>query len=264
MAPTSDSGRSPAPAVTRAAAILILLAERGQPVGLADIARALGVAKSSTLNLCLALEQADLVRKTEQGYALGRATVRLGGAFVREFDVVREFYRVCAEAPALQNELLQIAMLDGTDVLYLARHEGRAPLRLSASIGDRFPAAITAVGCALLADLDMDEVRRRFADPAALPRWTDRSVATVDRLTAKLEATRARGYALDDGETHPGIVGIAVAIPPRTSADQQLAIGVSLMTTPSDADREHVVAALLDARAALTAPQLRTGPASSS
>ena len=50
-----------------------------------------------------------------------------------------------AQEPVIQGELAQIAALDGTKVLYLGRHEGRAPLRLSATIGDRFPASITAV-----------------------------------------------------------------------------------------------------------------------
>src|SRR5664279_2604251 len=112
-----DADKSPAPAVTRAAAILTLIAEQGRPLGLTDIARTLGLAKSSTLNLCIALEQAGLVLKGEAGYALGTKTVELGGAYVRGFNLVREFYRVCAESPVLQQELLQIAMLDGTMVL---------------------------------------------------------------------------------------------------------------------------------------------------
>ncbi|MDM8084535.1 IclR family transcriptional regulator [Cellulomonas cellasea] len=261
MPPTEDPTRSPAPAVTRAAAILTLLAERG-PLGLTDIARALGLAKSSTLNLCLALEQAGLVRKTEHLYALGRTTVRLGGAFVREFDLVREFYRVCADSPVLRSELLQVAMLDGTDVLYLARHEGRAPLRLSASIGDRFPASVTAVGSALLALLDPEDVRERFSDPATMPRWTERSVATIDDLQRKLDATRARGFALDDGETHPGVLGLAVVLPPRSPTEQPLALGASLMRDPSTTDRQDkIVAALLDARSALARPHLQPGTA---
>ena len=259
--PTSeDPTRSPAPAVTRAAGILTLLADRG-PLGLADIARALGLAKSSTLNLCLALEQADLVRKTDNVYALGRATVRLGGAFVREFDLVREFYRVCAESPALHHELLQVAMLDGAEVLYLARHEGRAPLRFSASNGDRFPASVTAVGAALLALLDPAEVSDRFADPATLPRWTERSVSTVADLQRKLDATRGRGYAVDDGETHPGVLGLAVALPPRSPAEQPLALGASLLRSPSGEMREdEIIAALFAARSALARPHLHLDP----
>jgi len=253
----ADDERSPAPAVTRAAGILSLLAREGRPLGLTDIARTLGLAKSSTLNLCVALEQADLITRTELGYGLGRKTVELGGAYVRGFDLIREFYRVCAASPVLQHELLQIAMLDGTSVLYLARHEGRAPLRLSATVGDRFPAAITAVGSVLLAELSPDEVAARFDGPESLPRWTRTSTGTVDGLMTKLAETRERGHAVDDGETNAGVYGLAVLLPRSRPGDEPLALGASLMkVTATPAHVQAVVAALHEARNRLTSPSL--------
>ncbi|OIQ78406.1 transcriptional regulator KdgR [mine drainage metagenome] len=255
MAVLEDDDKSPAPAVTRAAAILTLLAGQGRPLGLTDIARTLGLAKSSTLNLCIALEQASLVSKNELGYALGRKTVELGGAYVRGFDLLRDFYRVCAESPVLQHELLQIALLDSTMVLYLACHEGRAPLRLSATVGDRFPATVTAVGSVLLAELDADEVRARFAEPSTLPAWTERSTTSVDALLAKIEATRTRGYAVDDGETNPSVYGLAVLLPPRRTGEAPLALGASLMKASMTPDTEReVVAELIAAREHLSSP----------
>lgn len=101
---------------------------------------------------------------------MGRRTVELGGAYPAGHDQLRDFYIVCSELPHLRHELVKVAVLDGTDVLYLARREGRAPLRLSASIGDRFLAAPTAVGNALLAELSAEVVAGRFASEAAFPR----------------------------------------------------------------------------------------------
>ncbi|WP_372594201.1 IclR family transcriptional regulator [Actinotalea sp.] len=255
--PTPPEAKSPAPAVTRAAAILSLIAQEGRPLGLADIARRLDLAKSSTLNLCIALEQTGLLTRTELGYGLGRATVELGGAYVRGFDLIREFYRVCAASPVLQHELLQIAILDGTSVLYLARHEGRAPLRLSATVGDRFPATVTAVGAALLAEIDPAEVAARFADPSTLPSWTAHSTHTVEGLLAKLADTRDRGYAVDEGETNAGVYGVAVVLPPRRSGDEPLALGASLMKPSATPEYVRtVVAALREAKEQLTSPSL--------
>lgn len=240
------SDRDPAPAVTRSLRILTLLAGAdGVPMPLSDIARAIGAAKSSTSNLCAVLEDGRLIQRSGAGYTLGRRTVELGGAYVRQFDQVREFYRYCAASRYLSHELVQIAMLDGTEVLYLARHEGRAPLRLSANIGDRFPAAPTAVGNALLAHLGREEVARRFADAGAFPRRTEKSTASLAELHAKLERVRERGYAVDDGEVHPGVYGIALRIPPRASGSQPLAIGASLLATPVGPELEAGVVAEL-------------------
>lgn len=247
--------KSPAPAVTRAAAIMTVLAEGG-PSGLTEIARTLDLAKSSTLNLLIALEQSDLVRRGPEGYSLGRRTVELGGAYVRGFDLVREFYRVCASDASLQNELCQIAALHGDSVLYLARHEGRAPLRLSASIGDRFPASITAVGNILLAQLSDDEVRELYPDRASLPIWTDRSVASVGALLDKLAATRERGYSIDDRETNPGVYGMALLIPGRRPGDEALALGVSMMEAmATEKARQATLDHLREARSHLASPQ---------
>lgn len=250
----SNSG---APAVTRAAAILTLLADTGSALSLTDIARELGLAKSSTFNLCNALEESGLIARRDSSYYLGRRLVELGGAYLRTFDVVREFYRQCSDSLVLRHELLQLAVLDGTDALYIARHEGRAPLRLSATIGDRFPASITAVGNILLAQLPTDVVIDRYRDASRLAQWTPRSVSTVDGLLAKLKRARKLGYAVDNGETNPSVVGLAVLISPRTSAEERFALGASLfMSDDIDSRREQVLPELQRVAEALSNPML--------
>lgn len=241
----------------RAAAILSLLADSGVALSLTDISRALGLAKSSTSNLCGALEEAGLIQRRDAAFVLGRRVVELGGAYLRSFDIVREFYRQCADSPILSRELCQLALLDGTHVLYVARHEGRAPLRLSATIGDRFPASITAVGNILLAQLDPAVVADRFRDPASLPRWTENSVSSVPALQEKLQRARVRGYALDDRETNPAVVGVAVLVRPRSSAEEMFGLGASLFGVDSlDARIPDVAAELHRVAENLSNPML--------
>jgi DNA-binding IclR family transcriptional regulator len=147
-------------------------------------------------------------------------------------------------------------------VLYLARHEGRAPLRLSAGIGDRYPASLTAVGKALLARLPPAEVAVRFADPATRPRWTERSETSLDGLQRDLARTRERGWSLDEGQVHPLVVGVAMAVPPRVSGEQAFAVGVSMISSsptdpgPSDEQRLRVVDELSQAVRRLSNPML--------
>ena len=73
-----------APAVTRAARILDVLAESGgEPVGPSELARRLGLPKSSIANICGALADAGLVRRIGTGFALGRRLAELGGRVPR-------------------------------------------------------------------------------------------------------------------------------------------------------------------------------------
>lgn len=234
-ATATNGASSPAPAVTRAVKILMTLAQaRNQEMSLADLARAVEAPKSSAFNVCLVLEEAQLISRREYGYVLGRRTVELGGAYLAGFDQVREFYRACSSSPVLRHELLQLAVLDGTDVVYLARHEGTAPLRLSAGVGDRFPASVTAVGNALLMALSPQEVTARYAGVRELPTRTPNSTRSVADLQAKLAAARERGYAVDKSEVFPNVVGIAMPIPARNPGENALSIGVSIIGDRED------------------------------
>lgn len=252
--------RSLAPAVTRSLAILTLLADaRGEPLGLADLARGIGAAKSSTSNLCQALEDGEMIARTPSGYMLGRRTVELGGSYIAQFNQMREFYTYCEAAPLLGHEVVQIAMLHGTEAVYLARHEGRALMRLTASIGSRFPAAPTAVGNALLTTLTDAEILDRFRGPQHFPRLTEHSVRTVPALLAKIKIAREQGYARDDNEVHPGICGVAVVLPPWISGDQPLAMGTSLMAAAATPDFvAAIVAELRDGVRWLSNPLYRS------
>ncbi|GAB2511585.1 IclR family transcriptional regulator [Paramicrobacterium agarici] len=226
----SESSADRAPAVARAVRVLDLLAEsQGEPQSLTSISKALGAAKSSTLNVCAALEDGGLLRRTDAGYVLGRRVIELGGAYLHSFDPVLEFYRACAESEVLRHERCQLAVLEGTNVLYLATHVGRAPFRLSAGIGSRYPASITAVGNALLAELADDEIDRRFADDATRPAFTPDSTTSLAGLKQKLADTRQRGHSLDRGEVYPGLAGFAIVVPPQSSGEVPLALGASML-----------------------------------
>lgn len=238
------------PAVTRALRVLALLEQAGDTaLGVSEMARQLSVARSSLFNICLALEAEGMIARSAGGYRLGRRLVELGGAYLRGVDPVQAFYQACNETPLLHDEICQLAVLDGTEVLYLAAHAGRMPLRMTASIGSRFPASITAVGNALLARLDDAEIRRRFADPATRPGWTERSVTDLEALVAKIASVRERGYGRDLGEVFPGVRGLALVVAPQYSGEQAYALGTSLMEERCDDALEADAVAALDAMA---------------
>ena len=186
MADEAERGAGNSPAVTRSIRILDLLAEaRGDPRTLTEIARELGLAKSSVSNLCVALEEGGLVRRSSAGYLLGRRTVELGSAFLAGFNQIREFYRVCEESEVLRHQLVQIALLDGAQVLYLAVFEGRQRFPMSASVGDRYPASVTAVGTALLSELTPSRWPNSIGTHSNLVGFTERSTTTLAELQAK-------------------------------------------------------------------------------
>ena len=150
---------------------------------------------------------------------------------------MREFYRLCEDSPVLSRRLVQIALLDGTRVLYLAVHEGRERFALSASVGDRYPASATAVGTALLAGLTDAELEARFADDRDLVVFTDRSTSSLAGLLEKVRRARgpvprhrrlAGAPADRGGGPHPRRRGVAAGRPnPGTASAGTGALGLS-------------------------------------
>lgn len=240
-----------APAVTRAAAILHLLAENaGMPAGPSELARRLGLPKSSIANISSALADTGLLRRVGTGFALGRRLAELGGAYLAAVDEVQEFYETCQELPSASEETVQLAILDGVEMTYLARHDGQQPVRLTSQIGRRLGASHTATGKAALASLDDHEIRRRF-EGRRLPVMTSRSHASVGALLEELLVIRQRGYAIDDEETVEGVVCYGIAIPGRRPGEGPYAASITLLKVRATDERERMLLAdlrLLQAR----------------
>jgi DNA-binding IclR family transcriptional regulator len=247
-----------APAVTRAGAILDVLAERsGEAPGPSELARRLGLPKSSIANICNALADVGLVRRIGTGFALGRKLAELGGAYLASVDQVQEFYEACRLLPTGSDETMQLAILDGLEMTYLARHDGRQPVRLTSQIGRRLPATVTATGKAALASLPDDELDRRLADVTVLPRFTANSLGTVEALRAELDVVRRRGYAMDDEETVEGAVCFGVMIPGRQPGEGPYAASITLLKPRATEERVPLLVADLHRLAAWLSDPLR-------
>jgi DNA-binding IclR family transcriptional regulator len=237
-------------------AVLDLLADSdGEPLTVSDLSRRLKLPKSSTANICTTLVDNELAARRGAGYVLGRKLAEYGGRYLSTVNEINEFYQLCHRSPILSRETVRAAVLDGLDVLYLARHDGLRPLRLTANIGDRFPASCTATGKAMMATLDPAVLQDRLRGVSTLPALTDRSLTSVPELLAELERVRERGWSVDDEETTIGVTCFAVAV---GAADMPARFGISVTVLTSrlaeDVDRESLIEALRTVAAGMSSP----------
>ncbi len=221
---------SPAPAVTRSAALLEELAAPGVgPLGLSDLARRLDLPKSSIANLCTALEEAGLIRRVDGRYSLGHKLVELASSYLLKVDLLREFHEKARTLPTASQETMLFAILDDLDVLYLARHDGTQPIRLASDVGRRMPATCTALGKAMLASLPADMIDERIASLGKLPVLTAKSNRSGAELLADIHQVRKRGYSIDDEENTEGIMCFSVALPWAGVDHAPRAVSVTLL-----------------------------------
>lgn len=218
---------TPAPAAFRAVQVLETLAARRGPATITEVASATHLAKSSVCNLLVTLEAAGMVRRTHGGWVVGYKAIEIGQSVLSSTDLVAEFRRVVAAMPVLRGETVLLAVLDGVDVLYLARHDGQQQVRLASDIGRRLPAVVTSLGKAMLASLPDDELERRLSGLGTMPRPTRRSHRTIDDLRRDLHAIRERGFAVDEEENTIGVTCFGVAL---ATDDQPTAVSTTLLS----------------------------------
>lgn len=250
--------------MVRAIALLDALASgEDDSMSLSDLARAIGVPKSSTASIIAALEHGGLVSRDNGGYALGRRLVELGGAYLSRSDRVREFYTACAASPQLAGETVRLWALGGRDAICLGRHDGHPAVRLTVNIGDRLPASVSAAGKAMLAQFDDPEVADVYHGQKAWPRLTASSIASFDALLSDLAQTRERGYGLSVEEAQESVIDLGVVVPSRGTRTATLGVSVTQhASTHTPQDAPALVAALRAVAATLGNPMQGAPPAS--
>jgi DNA-binding IclR family transcriptional regulator len=197
----------------RAVTILNILAEAREGVGLADVAIAAGVHKSTAHRIIMSLESQRLIARdpATSKYRLGLRLFELGSAAIAQFNIRDRARRFLEMVVNEAGETVHLCVMDAGEVLYLDKIEPVRSIRLSSRIGLRNPAHCTAVGKAMMAWLPETEVEA-IAQRHGLRRFTPTTITTLAELRAEFIKIRACGYAVDDEEHEDGVRCIAAAV----------------------------------------------------
>lgn len=201
----------PVESVRRALRILRCFSIDAPELGVSDIARQLGMHKSTVYRLLSTLEVEGFVHQVDGArYALGWRVFELGEA-VRGWQSMRNVVLRHLQALVSEtNETAHLAVLDEGSVLYIEKVESPRPLRMPSSVGKRVPPHCTALGKIFLAGLPQEQLwpllYRRHE------RFTPNTIVDPDRLRAEVETVRANGFAVDHEEIEEGLMCIAAPI----------------------------------------------------
>ena len=237
----AEKPRDGVPALLKASQVLDVLASARDPFTLADLTRQLGLPKSSVLALCNTLAHIGLVTRHADGrFGLGVRLVDLAHAYLAGVDLTREFSNVLDET-GCTNDGVVLAVLDGTDVVYVGCRQGNVPLGVAYRIGMRLPASCTATGKALLSTLPDSRVLELY-DGVDLPQPTRHSCANLATLIEDIRQVRNRGYAIDDQETREGMMCLGAPVFDASSPPAAAAVAVSMVRYPEDREKNLATA----------------------
>ncbi|MFF5966447.1 IclR family transcriptional regulator [Streptomyces collinus] len=217
----------------RVLAVLKELARYPDGVGLDELTQVIGSPKPTVHRALAALRRAGLADQDTRGrYALGDEFLRMAFA---HHEVRPEHVRIRPVLEALSQrfgETVHYAVLDGREVVYRAKVDPPSgAVRLTSTVGGRNPAHATGVGKLLLAhQLDTLDAVSAWIGDSGLVRRTPRTLCTAEDLHRELEATRQRGYALDDQENETGVNCLSLPVYATSPASPSGAVSISALT----------------------------------
>lgn len=199
---------------SRVAQILELISRSAEPPNLTSISRELDIPKSTASDIVYTLMEARFLEYDHprlKTFRLGLGFIEPALRWLGKTDLVREARLVLDELLTITGTTVYLAMEDSDEVLYLDKAEGDVGFRYITDIGTRLPMHCTALGKALLAAGPGDELAAKL-ERMDLKALTAYSLTDLQSLTADLEQTRQRRYAIDDQESVEGVACVAAPI----------------------------------------------------
>ncbi|MEV2250273.1 IclR family transcriptional regulator [Streptomyces sp. NPDC050147] len=233
------------PAVTRALDILELFLEGDGTLSAPEVTRRLQLPRTTVHELLTTLAaRSYLVQIPDQTgrYRLGVRAYQLGSRYAEQLDLAAEGQQVAREVAETCDETVHVAVLEDTDVIYIAKVDSTHAVRMVSAAGRKLPAHCTSVGKMLLASLPPAELESRIAG-RELVAMTQNSITEPDALLAALADIRERGVAAEHRESNPDVS--CVAAPVRDSAGRVVAaLSISVPMIRWSEQREQELADL--------------------
>jgi len=240
---TSPNGSQ---SLERGLAILSEFGPATPELGISDLARSLGLSRSTSHRYVATLARLGYLQQNAntRKYRLGPRVLDLGFAAINSMELRQ------ISAPHLQRladetgHTVNMAILDGSDIVYIERcrtsQVGQREIDLDLHIGSRLPAYCTSMGKVLLAFLDPAE-QTPLLEQIELPERGPNTITTREALARELERVRERGLAVNNEELAYGLRSIAVPVRGQNSA---VVAAINLAVHRSSASIDELVARL--------------------
>jgi IclR family pca regulon transcriptional regulator len=198
-------------------------------LSLSDAARRAGIPRAAARRFLHTLVALEYVRTDGRTFALTPRVLELGFSYLSSLSFAEVVQPHLERLSREVDESVSAAVLDGPDIVYVARVPTRRIMNVAITIGTRFPAYATSMGRVLLSTLSWEEAANVLG-MAPMEALTPHTRTDPAVLRAELDRTRAQGWALVDGELDPGLRSIAAPVHGRDGSIAG-AVNVSTSTT---------------------------------
>jgi len=210
--PVESNARYKIQSIDKALDLIELLAKNGS-LSLIELTELLDQPKSSTYRIVLTLESRGFISRSDEDgkYCLGYKQLMLTRNLLERNTLRSAAWLEMKKLSERYGDTVNLGVLLGETVLYVEIIDSIHALRMTDSIGSRSPFHATAMGKAITAHMQWEEVRG-LAMSCGLPAITPRTISTPEALQAELERIREQGYAIDDEEIVEGARCVAAPV----------------------------------------------------
>ena len=213
---------------------------------LTEVARATGLTRAAARRFLLTLVRLGYVRIDGREFSLRPRVLELGYSYLSGLTLPEVAQPHLESLVARVDESSSVSVLDGDDVVYVARVHTKRIMTVMITVGTRFPAYATSMGRVLLAGLPDGELDA-YLSRAVLAPLTSRTVTDPGRLRTVLERVREQGFAVVDEELEDGLRSAAAPVRDREGAVvAAVNLSVSASRTPLARLEEEFLPSLLE------------------
>ena len=208
-----------------------------------EIARSTGLSRAAIRRILKTLELLGYVERSRQVYRLKTQVLRLGFSFLSSSSVVEAARPILEHITEQLHESSSMSMLDGGQIVYVARSAASRILAAGLSVGSRLPAYCTSMGRVLLSSLSDDKLNAYLRDlkPKA---YTSKTLTRIPQIKKAILQVREDGYAIVDEELEAGLRSIAVPVSTRSN---HVVAAINVGTHVSRVDRATLLRQCLPA-----------------
>jgi len=245
--------------IERGVEVLRAFGGRQGSLSVAEIASRVDLARPVVRRILLTFAHLGYAEAAGGLWSLTPRILELGSGYFASSSLPEISYGYMLDVVERTGETCSIGVLDGMDVIHVARVEDRRPLPDSVRIGNRLPAHATAIGKVLLAHLTDVELEAALAK-APFETLTPATVTDADALRARVDLVRERRYDISIEELHPGQVAAAVPILVDNRAVGGLAVSSTTVRETAETLRDVVMPVLFSAAAEIASAYRNANP----
>lgn len=181
---------------------------------LSEVAELTGLTRATARRVLLTLTELGYVRQQGRAFSLTPRVLDLGYSFLSSLRVVELAQQPMEKLVDDVKESSSMSVLDGSDIVYVARVPTTRIMTIALALGSRLPAYPTSMGRVLLAGRPADELDRYIAG-TRFEQLTPHTITDVAEFRTVIDQVREQGYALVDQELEEGVRSIAAPISNR-------------------------------------------------